>query len=84
MALQDKLGSAEKLKRWSFGNIALALFTTAVQATCFETWDKLQSWKKKKGVFYTGKIVNTLKKHPFGEIFPVQSQEWVQNIVYQQ
>lgn len=35
MALQDKLGSAEKLNGQNLGNIALALFSTAVQANSF-------------------------------------------------
>lgn len=37
MALQDKLGSAENLSGWSLRNIALALFSTAVQATVIKT-----------------------------------------------
>lgn len=37
MALQDKLGSAEKLNELSLRNIALALFNAVVQATVLQT-----------------------------------------------
>lgn len=73
MALQE-LGSAENVSGPSLRNIALALFSTAVQATIFETKKKVAVMNYEQCLLYREKKQRySIENHPFGEIIPVCS-----------